>query len=139
MTTPIKRSVAVVIRRGSEILTTRRPDNDDELPGIWGLPAGTFRDDETLAELVQRIGKSKLGVILEPIRKLAEGEQQRSAYRLRMELWEVAMEGVPNHPQWRWAGLEVLEPGCAQGSLCCELALYNADLSNKTGEETNHD
>jgi len=73
--------------------------------------------------LIARIGQQKLGVALTPIRKLAEGTQDRPAYFLQMELWEVAMEGVPTHPAHQWADLEILEPGRVRGSLCCELAL----------------
>jgi len=120
---PAKRSVAVLIRKGDLILTVRRADNDDELPGVWGLPAGSFSGSESLEELIARIGKRKLGVALMPIRKLAEGTQERPAYRLQMELWEVSMEGTPNHPAYQWARTEVLKPGMTQGSLCCELAL----------------
>ncbi len=119
----VKRSVAVLIREGDLILTVRRADNDDELPGVWGLPAGSFRTSESLEELIKRIGQQKLGVALTPIQKLADGTQDRSAYRLQMELWEVSMEGTPNHLEFKWSSREVLLPGMAQGSLCCELAL----------------
>jgi ADP-ribose pyrophosphatase YjhB (NUDIX family) len=120
---PIKHSVAVLIRRGDEILSTRRPNNDDELPGIWGLPAGTARGGETTAEVISRIGQDKLGVKLTPIRRLASGIQNRQNYCLEMELWEVSMEGQPRHPNWQWASLELLKPGKEAGSLCCELAI----------------
>lgn len=123
MSKPEKRSVAVLIRKGDLILTVRRADNDDELPGVWGLPAGSFSGSESLEDLIERVGQRKLGVALMPIRKLAEGTQERTAYRLQMELWEVSMEGTPNHPAYRWARTEVLKPGMARGSLCCELAL----------------
>jgi ADP-ribose pyrophosphatase YjhB (NUDIX family) len=112
-----------LIRNGDCILSTRRPDHDDELPGVWGLPAGTFRESETLHELIARIGTDKLGVTLTPIRKITEGTQEREAYRLEMELWEAAMEGTPSHPAFQWASIEILEPGVRQGSLCCALAL----------------
>jgi ADP-ribose pyrophosphatase YjhB (NUDIX family) len=118
-----KHSIAVLIRNGDRILTTRRSGSDDELPGIWGLPAGTFRESETLEDLIQRIGEQKLGVRLAPVRKLCAGMQQRPMYTLKMELWEVLMEGTPNHPQWKWADLDALEPGRDAGSLCCELGL----------------
>src|SRR5262245_3727116 len=114
---PIKHSVAVLIRRGEEILSTRRADNDDELPGIWGLPAGTARGQETMGEVISRIGHDKLGVKLTPIRKLASGSQNRQKYRLEMELWEVSMEGQPTLPDWRWAPIDLLRPGMAAGSL----------------------
>jgi len=105
------------------ILSVRRPDNDDELPGVWGLPAGSFRSAESLEDLITRIGRQKLGVALTPIRKLADGAQDRPEYRLQMELWAASMEGTPNHPEFAWSSIEVLREGMAQGSLCCELAV----------------
>jgi len=120
---PIKRSIAVLIRNGDLIFSVRRPDNDDELPGVWGLPAGTFRNSESVEELIARIGQQKLGVTLVPIRKLTEGTQDRPAYRLQMELWEVSMEGTPKHPAYQWSRVDVLKAGVTLGSLCCELAV----------------
>src|SRR5262245_20114893 len=103
-----KHSVAVVISREYWILAIRRHDADDELPGIWGLPAGTCRNQETLRDVIVRIGREKLGVELKPERKLASGSQERPGYLLYMELWEVSMTGTPNHPSWRWAPVEFL-------------------------------
>jgi ADP-ribose pyrophosphatase YjhB (NUDIX family) len=123
MSKPRKHSIAVVISNNDSILTIRRPDDDDELPGIWGLPAGTCRNQETVQEVIARIGREKLGVELKPERHLAAGTQDRPGYILYMELWAVSMNGTPNHPNWRWADLELLRPGAAAGSLCCELAL----------------
>jgi len=120
---PAKRSVAVLIRSGDRILSTRRSDNDAELPGVWGLPAGSFQPAETLDALITRIGRQKLGVALTPVRKLAEGSQDRPSYQLQMELWEVTMAGTPSHPEFQWAPMEILKQGTTQGSLCCELAL----------------
>jgi 8-oxo-dGTP diphosphatase len=129
MSLPLKHSIAIVVRQGSQILAIRRPDDDDELPGIWGLPAGTFRDSETLDDLIRRIGSDKLGVSLRPVRKLAEGAQDRERYRLEMELWEAAMTGSPDISKripWKWTTLEGLKQGSEQGSLCCRLALSHA-------------
>jgi 8-oxo-dGTP diphosphatase len=118
-----------VVRKGSQVLAIRRPD-DDELPGIWGLPAGTFRDSETLEDLIRRIGRDKLAVSLTPLRKLAEGAQDRQRYRLEMELWEATMTGTPDDGseeiQWKWTALEGLRQGSERGSLCCRLALSHA-------------
>jgi hypothetical protein len=118
-----KHSIAVLIRNGDRILTTRRSDTDDELPGVWGLPAGTFRESETVDDLIRRIGQQKLGVRLTPLRKLCEGIQKRAAYTLEMELWEATMDGTPGHPAWKWADFDVLKPGRLAGSLCCDLGL----------------
>lgn len=126
MSLPLKHSIAIVVRQGGQILAIRRPDDDDELPGIWGLPAGTFRDSEILDDLIRRIGSDKLGVSLTPVRKLAEGAQDRERYRLQMELWEATMTGTPDisgRIQWKWTAIEGLKQGSEQGSLCCRLAL----------------
>ena len=122
-TKPVKHSVAVLIRNGERILSIRRPDDDDELPGIWGLPAGTFRDSETLDDVIRRIGRDKLGVELRPANKLSAGTQSRLHYVLEMELWEGIMEATPSCPEWKWADPPILEPGQVRGSLCCDLAL----------------
>jgi hypothetical protein len=123
MSKPVKHSVAVSIHKGDEILVIRRAADDDELPGIWGLPAGTYREGEQLQDLIARIGRDKLGVRLTAIRLNGSGTQERAQYRLEMELWETLMEGTPSHPEWRWAKPEVLRPGAQSGSLCCELVL----------------
>jgi ADP-ribose pyrophosphatase YjhB (NUDIX family) len=125
MLIPVKRSVAVAIFKGEQVLSVRRVDDDDELPGVWGLPAGTLRAGETKENLIKRIGRDKLGVELRPVRQINAGKQMRKQYLLEMELWEATIEGnaKPLHPQWKWAEIETLRPGAAAGSLCCELAL----------------
>jgi hypothetical protein len=40
-----------------------------------------------------------------------------------MELWEASMDGIPVYPEWQWASRDLLRPGAASGSLCCQLAL----------------
>ena len=119
----VKHSVAVMIMQGDHILAIRRPEDDDELPGVWGLPAGTIRGTETVKDVITRIGRDKLGVKLTPVRRVAAGTQDRAKYRLEMELWEVSMEGTPTYADWKWGALDLLGAGMAAGSLCCELAL----------------
>jgi ADP-ribose pyrophosphatase YjhB (NUDIX family) len=123
MSLPLKKSVAILVRNGDRFLSTRRSDTDDELPGVWGLPAGSYRGSETLEELVARIGRDKLAVTLTPIGRLAHGRQVRPQYILDMELWEAETSGEPRHPEWQWATADILEAGKFQGSLCCRLAL----------------
>ena len=133
MSLPIKHSVAVLIRDDSRILVLRRPDTDDELPGVWGLPAGSYRPSETLEDLIARIGRDKLGVDLKPVRRLVSGSQDRPAYRLEMELWEAQAGALPGRGEWKWSSAEILKSGRDQGSLCCELALRMEEklLSNE--------
>ena len=123
MAYPVKHSLAVMIFKDDQVLAIRRPDDDDELPGVWGLPAGTYRSEESTAHLIERIGRDKLGVFLTPTRKVAAGMQNRTAYKLEMELWLAAMEGTPSGPEWKWVSVDMLAPGAASGSLCCELAI----------------
>ena len=120
---PVKHSVAVFVVRGDKILTVKRPESDDELPGIWGLPAGTCSPGETPQDVVRRIGREKLRARLEPTRVLATGTQDRPAYLLEMDLFEARMDGVPQQGEWKWAPRSVLRNGQSQGSLCCHLAL----------------
>jgi ADP-ribose pyrophosphatase YjhB (NUDIX family) len=128
---PLKRSIAVVaLNSKGRLLSVRRPDDDDELPGIWGLPAGSYRDSETREDLIRRIGRDKLGVTISPSRLLAVGSQERASYRLEMELWAVTILADPSIPSipsviWKWADLSTLQSGSLQGSLCCQLALQS--------------
>ncbi len=117
---------------GDQTLAVRRPDDDDELPGIWGLAAGTCRGHETVEDVIKRIGRDKLGVNLVPVRKLASGAQDREKYRLEMELWEARMariDELPERPRtysdWKWDSVDLLRPGAASGSLCCQLAIQS--------------
>jgi ADP-ribose pyrophosphatase YjhB (NUDIX family) len=124
---PAKHSIALVIRKDRKILAVRRPDDDDELPGVWGLPAGSFRVSETTQDLVRRIGHDKLGVELAAVRKLASGTQDRKLYRLVMDLWEVEMKETPTRSEWQWTDVETFRPGMERGSLCCALALNSVE------------
>lgn len=119
----VKRSVAVLVRRDGKLLALRRPDDDDELPGVWGLPAGSFRRSETRADLVGRIGRDKLGAHLEPVDVVASGRQERPTYTLQMELVEARLDGDPKIGDWQWAAEAILEPGRDRNSFCCRLAL----------------
>ena len=44
------------------LLLVRRPDDDDDLPGVWGLPAASLAEGESEEDAVRRAGREKLGV-----------------------------------------------------------------------------
>ncbi len=76
---PIKNAVAFVIYSpdGTKILAVQRPFNDENLPGIWGLPAGSLKENESYEEAVLRAGREKLGVqlqIVKPVMKVKLSE-----------------------------------------------------------------
>ena len=123
---PVKRSVAVVVRRaagpaagrdGGSAVTRRRPgpltspaeaflvvrrpdDPADPLRGAWGLPAVTLHDGEDEHGAVVRAGRVKLGVELAPGRRIGEKTADRGGYLLRLADYEaVIVSGVPGVPQ----------------------------------------
>ena len=49
------------------LLLVRRPDDDESLPGVWGLPAVSLAPGESEEDAVRRAGRDKLGVELEPL------------------------------------------------------------------------
>lgn len=117
---------------GTRILSVKRPGNDD-LPNVWGLPAGTVREGENPEQAVVRSGREKLGVKLEVKGMLNEGEIERETYILHMRLYEAEIgEGEPKVPQasggtqyveWKWAEPGELKEAASKGSLCSRLLL----------------
>ena len=123
-------------------LLVRRPADDPNLPGVWGLPAGSHAEGETDEALVRRIGREKLGVETADLGRLGEGQLDRPGYRLEMRLHAARLvAGVPRVPQsvpgitqysdWGWKPPAELRDGADRGSLCCRLAL---DLAPASGE-----
>ena len=136
---PVQRAVALVVHCPDDaglLLAVRRPDDDAELPGLWGLPAATLREGETDADAARRIGKTKLGVDVEPGTVAAHGTQQRPVYLLDMALLTARLRDPDAGPclltpsglatayvDWRWARPDILVEAAERGSLCCQLLL----------------
>ncbi len=142
--TPVKRAVAVVVRPPGQgefhtLLLVLRPEDDEELPGVWGLPASSLRQGESWEDAVPRTGREKLGVALQPGPMLGEGSAERPGYRLHMRLYLAALvdgepnvrpeleaplpEGTTRYDAWGWAGTDRLRGAVSRGSLCARLAL----------------
>ncbi|MDE2900525.1 MAG: NUDIX domain-containing protein [Chloroflexota bacterium] len=143
------RAIAVVIpdpRDGALLLAVRRPDDDAELPGIWGLPATTVRPNESDADAAARLGAAKLGSTLTLGVMLGEGTQARAGHELSMTLYATTL-GVPEpslpvnaggdgstyYDGWRWAPVSALSDGAKRGSLCCSLALQAYGAGAQSG------
>ena len=150
---PVKRSVAVVVRRpgspaggdapaagdasaGGEFLIVRRPDDPgDPLAGAWGLPAVSLRDGEDERAAVVRAGRVKLGVELAVGARIGEKSADRGGCRLRLADYEATvLAGVPAVPQPDDSMTQYTEcrytadPGtltaaAARGSLCAQVFL----------------
>jgi ADP-ribose pyrophosphatase YjhB (NUDIX family) len=147
MTKLQKHSIALVIPHpfdAKQLLAVLRPADDDELPNVWGLPAGSVRPGETPENTVRRVGRDKLALELGVTGVLAVGEQVRPDYTLTMTLYQARiLRGEPVLPpahnssvtyyaDWRWDIPESLRDGALKGSLCCQLALqhYRAKHQN---------
>ncbi len=113
-----------------------RPDEPgEELPGLWGLPATTLAEGESPEDGVRRLGREKLGAALTPLRALAQGEQARPGYTLRMTLYEASLAGEPRLPDRAsgaagtlyealdWLPEASFQRAADGGSLCCRLFL----------------
>jgi ADP-ribose pyrophosphatase YjhB (NUDIX family) len=130
---PLKRSVSLVIEGPAGVLLVRRPDDDDSLPGLWGLPAASLRDDELERDALLRIGRDKLGVTVELLRPIGEEEAERPGYRIRMRDWAARIvDGEPSVPQagegtqyveWHWGDPAELAPAARAGSACARVLL----------------
>ena len=135
---PVQRAVALVVHCPDDaglLLAVRRPEDDADLPGLWGLPAATLSEDETVEDAARRIGETKLGTGVEPGEVAAQGTQQRSAYLLEMALVTARLRDPDSRPRlqappastayvaWRWAHPDILQEAARRGSLCCQLLM----------------
>jgi hypothetical protein len=114
-----------VIEGPDGLLLVRRPEGDERLPGVWGLPAASLAEGESETDAVRRAGREKLGVQVRAVRPLGrEGE---------MTDWEAEIvAGRPSVPQdgpntqyaeLRWGDPGELVPAARRGSLCSRALL----------------
>jgi 8-oxo-dGTP diphosphatase len=135
----VKHSVAFVIYHNdrSRFLIVRRPPDDESLPNVWGLPAGSLKEDESFEEAVVRSARDKLGVKVRVVRMQNEGEIQRKGHLQHMQEYEVALEdgelhvpqsvtNVTQYVEWKWGSADDLLEAAQKGSLCSRLFLQYA-------------
>jgi ADP-ribose pyrophosphatase YjhB (NUDIX family) len=137
----VRRSVSLAISSAvlpGQVLLVQRPDDDADLPGLWGLPAASLAGGESWEDAVRRAARGKLGVDVVVGRVLGHGTQERAHYTLEMKLFEAAIAGgIPSVPQgapgvtqyraWCWGLAADLHPAAERGSLCSRLLLAAAD------------
>jgi len=140
-----KRSVALAVRPqedSSGVLLVRRPDDDDEFPGAWGLPAATCVSHETLEDAARRIGQDKLGVEVRLGKVIGSGVQDRDGYVIEMHLFEAWLDGMAPtlavncegsgltyYTSLRWGDPSDLVVSAGMGSLCSRLLLDAAGVT----------
>jgi 8-oxo-dGTP pyrophosphatase MutT (NUDIX family) len=145
---PVKRSVAVVVRRDDgAFLVVRRPDDPaDPLAGVWGFPAITLAPGEDDRAAAVRAGLVKLGVQLAPGDRLGEAAADRGSYLLRLANYgAVIAAGTPSVPQpdasvtqyteCRFThDPEVLAEAADRGSVCAQVFLAARGEDGDRGE-----
>jgi ADP-ribose pyrophosphatase YjhB (NUDIX family) len=132
----IKHSVAIVIRDSeNRFLVVKRAANDDSLPGVWGLPAASLRDDETSELAAIRAGRDKLGVNVKVVGFLGTDWLSDDDHANELSEYEVqVLSGTPSVPQHDSSVSQyerlcytddpsVLVPAARQGSLCSRILL----------------
>jgi 8-oxo-dGTP diphosphatase len=115
----------VVIEGPEGLLVVRRPDDDEDLPGVWGLPAVSLAAGESEEDAVRRAGRDKLGVELEPVERVGS-DGTMTDWEARILSGEPAVPQPGPHTQYtqlRWGEPSDLKPAAQQGSLCCRVLL----------------
>jgi len=133
---PTKHSIAYAIynKDRSKVLAVLRPEDDDNLPNVWGLPAGTLKEGEDYEQAVICSGHDKLGIELKVIKLINEGGVERDKLVLHMKEYEAEIasgqpsvpqpvDGVTQYQQWKWAEPDLLKEAAQKGSLCSRLLL----------------
>jgi len=114
-----------VIEGPEGLLLVRRPDDDESLPGAWGLPAASLAAEESEEQAVRRAGREKLGVDVEPLEPVAR-EATMTDWKARVSAGEPAVpQPGPNtqYAELRWGEPADLVPAAREGSLCCRALL----------------
>jgi hypothetical protein len=114
-----------VIERPEGLLLVRRSDDDESLPGVWGLPAVSLQREESEEDAVRRAGRDKLGVELEPLERVGR-EAGMTDWRAHVSSGEPAVPQAGPNTQYtdlRWGEPAELVPAALEGSLCCRVLL----------------
>jgi 8-oxo-dGTP diphosphatase len=114
-----------VIEGPEGLLLVRRPDDDESLPGVWGLPAVSLVPGEPEEDAVRRAGRDKLGVDVEPLEPVGS-EAGMTDWRVRVSSGEPAVPQPGPKTQYtdlRWGEPAELVPAAREGSLCCRVLL----------------
>jgi ADP-ribose pyrophosphatase YjhB (NUDIX family) len=105
---------------------------------VWGLPAGSLKDNESFEDAVIRAGIEKLGVELGITKERNEGSIERKNFVLFMKEYEVEIvggepkvpqpiSGITQYQNWKWATADDLVEAAQKGSLGSRLYLESVN------------
>ena len=98
------------------LLLVRRPDDDEDLPGVWGLPAVSLAAGESEEEAAQ------IGSTVEPVGR----EGPMTDWEARIIAGRPVVPQPGPHTQYaelRFGEVAELRPAAREGSLCCRALL----------------
>lgn len=104
---------AAVIRRGDEVLLTRRPEGK-HLAGKWEFPGGKVEPYESPEEALAREIREELGIEIENLRPFRFVHHEYPGKRILMLTYLCDISREPTEPlmAWRWqpeSGLDAAE------------------------------
>ena len=117
--------MSLVIEGPEGLLLVRRPDDDEDLPGVWGLPAATLAQGESEEDAVRRAGRDKLGVEVRPLRAVGV-DGFMTDWQAELVSGKPAVPQPGPHTQYaelRWGEPSQLVPAARRGSLCSRVLL----------------
>lgn len=147
MSKQIKYTVAVVLKNThnpDEFLLVRRPDDDPDLAGGWGLPAVTLRPGELPEEGAKRVCQEKLHCDARPMRFLGIMFQKRNSYDIFLMDVDMLLSGdrQPDvhaaqtehtayvEQKWSTDPMDVM-PSAKKGSCCSSIFLTDKGLLDR--------
>jgi 8-oxo-dGTP diphosphatase len=146
MSKPFKQAIAVVLRdstRPRSFLVVKRPEDDPELGGYWGLPATSMRPGELPEDAARRVCREKLGCDAVPLRLVGTMFQKRTAYDMFfMDIEMLLISGKPDvrsshsahtvYAEQRWTiNPRLLVPSAQQGSCCSTIFLTYCGIMSR--------
>lgn len=147
MSKQTKYVVAVILKNktnSDQFLVVKRPDDDPDLAGHWGLPAATMKPGELPEQAAKRICKEKLSCEAKALRFVGLMFQKRNSYDIflmdiEMELTDGQEPNVHTattentaYTDQKWTtDLEDLRASANGGSCCSSIFLTDRGLLDK--------
>ncbi len=144
---PVKYVVAIILKDGqnpSRFLTVKRPDDDPDLRGSWGLPAVTLTQGELLESGAERVCREKLRCNAVATRFVGAMFQKRNSYDIFLVDIEMIVVGDQNpdcttsdtthtkyvRQKWTTDPLTLMR-SAKRGSCCSSIFLTDKGLLDK--------
>jgi len=140
---PLKYAVSVIIHRNDkEFLAIKRPEDDEELGGLWGLPASGFDPKtETPDQVALRVAREKLNCEVEITKRIPLVMiQKRKGYDLMLidyicrlakgepDVHKACTKGTIYVDQKWTTDPKLLLEAAEKGSICTQLFLSHLGI-----------